>query len=94
MACFQSTLRLLVALSGFVVAAFRTAPGGLLSGWELGRWFSVRIEELRNVPVLANFNASRVKGLNVNFNFSNLKRHILACLRVVSAPCAKISPGY
>jgi len=34
---FQSTLRLLVALSGFVVAAVGTAPGGRLSGWRLTR---------------------------------------------------------
>jgi len=34
---FQSTLRLLVALSGFIVAAFGTPPGGRLSGWELTR---------------------------------------------------------
>jgi len=37
MACFQTTLLLLVALSEFVVAAFRTVPGGRLSGWELTR---------------------------------------------------------
>jgi len=38
MACFQSTLRLLVALSGFVVAVIGTAPRGRLSGWELTRY--------------------------------------------------------
>ena len=37
MVCFQSTLCLLVVLSGFVVAAFGTASGGRLSGWELTR---------------------------------------------------------
>jgi len=34
---FTQPLRLLVALSGFVVAAIGTAPGGRLSGWELAR---------------------------------------------------------
>ena len=32
---FSQPLRLLVAVSGFVVAAIRTAPGGRLSRWEL-----------------------------------------------------------
>jgi len=34
---FSQPLRLLVALSGIVVAAIRTAPGGRLSRWELTR---------------------------------------------------------
>ena len=34
---FSQPLRLLVALSGFLVAAIGTAPGGRLSGWELTR---------------------------------------------------------
>jgi len=34
---FSQPLRMLVALSGFVVVEIGTAPGGLLSGWELTR---------------------------------------------------------
>jgi len=34
---FSQPLRLLVALSGFVVVAIGTAPGGRLLGWELTR---------------------------------------------------------
>ena len=34
---FSGSLRLLVAVSGFVVAAIGTVPGGRLSGWELTR---------------------------------------------------------
>jgi len=34
---FSQPLRLLVALSAFVVAAIGTAPGRRLSGWELTR---------------------------------------------------------
>jgi len=34
---FSQSLRLLVVLSGFVVVAVGTAPGGRLSGWELTR---------------------------------------------------------
>jgi len=34
---FSQPLRLLVAVSGFVVAAMGTAPGGRLSGGELTR---------------------------------------------------------
>jgi len=34
---FSQPLRLLVALSGFVLEAIGTAPGGRLSGWELTR---------------------------------------------------------
>jgi len=34
---FSQPLHLLVALSGFVVAAIGTASGGRLSGWELTR---------------------------------------------------------
>jgi len=34
---FSQPLRLLVALSGIVVAAIGTAPGGRLSRWELTR---------------------------------------------------------
>jgi len=34
---FSQPLRLLVVLSGFVVAATGTAPGGRLSGWEVTR---------------------------------------------------------
>ena len=34
---FSQPLRLLVALSGFVVAAIGTAAGGQLSGWDLTR---------------------------------------------------------
>jgi len=34
---FSQPLRLLVALSGFVVVAIGSAPGGPLSGWELAR---------------------------------------------------------
>jgi len=37
---FSQALRLLVPLSGFVVAAIGTAPGGRLSGSELTRWLS------------------------------------------------------
>jgi len=37
---FSQPLRLLVALSGSVVAAVETAPGGRLSGWELTRQHS------------------------------------------------------
>ena len=32
---FSQPLHLLVALSGFAVAAIGTAPGGRLSGWEM-----------------------------------------------------------
>ena len=34
---FSQPLRLLVARSGFVVAAIGNAPGGRLSGWKLTR---------------------------------------------------------
>jgi len=34
---FSQTPHVLLALSGFVVVAVETAPGGRLSGWELTR---------------------------------------------------------
>jgi len=52
MVCFQLALRLLVALSGFVVVAFGTAAGGRLSRWELKLGINTLIA---NILVLKNF---------------------------------------